>query len=93
METIPAIESDMTNQLDIEEAVIIANKQREKTTEQKAREFEKLKQIEEIRAKERQGTRTDITPNLKECSKGESAQIAASKIGIGKTSAIKAAEM
>ena len=97
METIPAIESDITNQLDIEEAVIIANKQRDKTTEQKAREFEKLKQIEEIRAKERQlaGLKNQnvVTPNLTERETGESAQIAASKIGMGKTSAIKAAEV
>lgn len=75
----------------------IANKQRDKTTEQKAREFEHLKKIEEARAKERQavqykGRDSSLTPDLTEV-KGESAQIAASKIGMGKTSAIKAAEM
>lgn len=64
----------------------IGNKQRDKTTEQKAREFEHLKKIEEIRAKERQACGQGgvlLTPNLTEA-KGESAQIAAAKIGMGK---------
>ncbi len=50
-------------------------------TEQKAREFEHLKKIEEIRAKDRQLRTTEnrnlVTPNLAEQAKGESAQIAA----------------
>lgn len=76
----------------------IANKQRDKTTEQKAREFEHLKKIEEIRAKERQATSTggnnpQLRPNLAEAGTGRSDEIAASKIGMGKTSAIKAAEV
>lgn len=43
-----------TDPLEIETALIHANRQREKTSEQKAREFKHLKRIEEERAKQRQ---------------------------------------
>lgn len=47
---VPAVvRDDLKDPLDIEEALILANRQREKTTEQKAREYTRLKEIEEAR--------------------------------------------
>ena len=43
------IREDLKDPLDIEEALILANRQREKTTEQKAREYTRLKEIAEAR--------------------------------------------
>lgn len=43
------IREDLKDSLDIEEALILANRQREKTTEQKAREYSRLKEIAEAR--------------------------------------------
>ena len=51
-ELVPVVvRSDLTDPLDIEEFLILANKQREKTNEQKAREFQRLKEITQERAK------------------------------------------
>jgi protein gp37 len=47
------VRDDITNELDIEEAVLTYNKSREKTTEQKAREFKKFAEIEKTRAEDR----------------------------------------
>ena len=46
------------------------------------RESDYLMKIERERAKERQGTRSDITPTLGECEKGEASKIVAKKIGM-----------
>lgn len=51
---VPVVVSNLQTSADIEEAVIIANKQRHKTNEQIGREFQKLIAIEETRAKARQ---------------------------------------
>lgn len=47
------VRNDLTDELDIEEAVLTYNKSREKTTEQKAREFKKFAEIEKKRAEDR----------------------------------------
>jgi len=54
LEAVPVTDTGLTDPLDIEEAVIEANRYREKTTEQKAREFIHLLVIETKRAKDRQ---------------------------------------
>jgi hypothetical protein len=60
------IRGDNPTQLEIEQIIIEANRQRIKTAEQKAREFKELKRIESLLAKERQGARTDIKANVPE---------------------------
>ena len=50
---VPVNISPLIHALDIDEAVIDANRQRDKTNEQKAREFSRIKEIERERAKER----------------------------------------
>jgi len=47
------VRDDLIDELDIEEAVLTYNKSREKTTEQKAREFKKFAEIEAARAADR----------------------------------------
>jgi len=51
--TVPVIISDLTDAMDIEEALIVANKQRAKDNYQTAREAEKMASIERERAKQR----------------------------------------
>lgn len=51
--SVPVEVSPLTDPLDIEQAVIEANRQRTKTREQLGREFAELKRIEEARAKQR----------------------------------------
>lgn len=76
--------------LDIEEAVITANEQRAKTTEQKSREGLRLKWVEQERAKKRQADNARANnPNIKNVESvppssenGKSRDIAASKLGI-----------
>ncbi len=90
------VRGDLTDELDIREAIIEANKQREKTTEIKAREFQCLKEIEAERAKKRQkkGKKTDLKENLPEGQKGgQSRDIAAKKVGMSGRSAEDAAEV
>ena len=54
LDYIPVIVSDAEDDLTIRYEVIASNRQREKTNEQKAREFQKLKEIETEFAKQRQ---------------------------------------
>jgi N6-adenosine-specific RNA methylase IME4 len=91
---VPVTVSDKTTQEDIEELLVLGNVgSRERTTEQKAREYKALKRIEAARAKLRQGTRTDIRPNLDECSIGRSDANAAEKVGMKRVTAEKAAKV
>ncbi len=55
---IPVIVSDLTDDLDIQAAVIRANKQRIKTNEQMGREYKILLEIEKEKANRRQATST-----------------------------------
>ena len=47
--------------------LVLNNKQRDKTNEQKAKEAKALKDVESKLAKERQGNRNDIVPNSAQC--------------------------
>ncbi len=66
--------------------------QRERTNEQKAREFQKLKEIEAERAKERQeagNNQYSLPENLPEVKRGDSRDLAAAKVGMsGKTAEV-----
>ena len=95
------VDLTLTDKLDIAAAVIHANKQREKTVEQKAREYTQLKEIEEERAKKRQGhgqtargrnasgniSLSVLTPK----NKGQSRDKAAEAVGFGSGKTAEAA--
>lgn len=76
------VRGDLVDPLDIEEAVIVSNEQRERTTEQRAREFAHLKKIEEerIRLNLRTGRpSTTSSVNLPSSPR----EVAAEKVGLG----------
>jgi ParB-like chromosome segregation protein Spo0J len=86
------VRTDLKDPLDIEEALILANRQREKTTEQKAREFKRLKEIEEARSSKggRGNKRLDqSSPTFSQRSDVKAAEAA----GLGRTTAQKAARV
>ena len=84
------IRPDLTDPLDIEEALILANKQRVKDNLQKAREFKRLQEIESKRAHERKGR---TKKGVKSKAKGRAIDIAAAQVGMSRTTATKAAKV
>lgn len=66
MPTVPVHIFQSDDELKIQEALVEANRQRQKTNEQLGREAQLLLDIEKERAKRRAGTRHDLTPNLVE---------------------------
>lgn len=78
MDTVPVmIRYDISDPIEIERALILANKYREKTNEQKAREYKELKRIEDVLAKARKeeskfgGKKNSINTNEQDPSHGE----------------------
>ena len=101
---VPVIVSPLKNELGIEETLINANIQRQKTKEQIAREYLKLKENEKEKAKQRQAeaggdrksdeSNKSLTQNSAEAiSKGESRKKASSKLGISHDTGEKAAKV
>jgi ParB-like chromosome segregation protein Spo0J len=96
---VPVITSDLTDELDIEEAVLTSNKQRQKTNEQIAREFVELQRIEVEKAKERQvahlkqGDKILVVENFPQREMGKSRDLAAEKLGVSGRTAEKAAKV
>jgi ParB-like chromosome segregation protein Spo0J len=89
-DTVPVIyRHDLTEDLEIEETLLLANKQRTKTNEQKAREYKKLRQIEKARASKR---RTDGTI-VPKGDHGRSKSKAAKAVGLNEKTADKAEEV
>ena len=60
MAHVPVVISDITDELEIEEALIEANRQRVKTNEQIGREYTKLKQIEMAKAERERSRKCSI---------------------------------
>ena len=92
------VRKDLVDQLDIEEAIIEANRHNEQTNEAKARAFKRLKEIEELRASIRMKSQlkqgnAPASPNLDEAAKGRADVKAAGQAGMKKTTARKAAEV
>jgi ParB-like chromosome segregation protein Spo0J len=86
LETIPIeIREDMTDPLDIEESLILSNRNRNRSNEQRAREMMHLERIESSRAEERQrrGVKAD------EDEKGRAIRKAAKKVNMGHETASK----
>jgi len=88
--TIPVIfRPDLKDPLDIEEALLLSNKQREKTNEQKAREYRRLLDIEKQRATIRQKSGTPAPQG----DKGRADEKAASSAGMNVKTARKASKV
>jgi len=95
LEDVPITVSELTDELDIQEAIIEANKQRKKTPEQRAREFKALKEIEGKRNPPG-NPRSDkklIPANLPELKGTESRTRAAEKVGMKHRTAEKASKV
>ena len=90
-ELIPTVvRDDLVDPLDIEEALILANRQREKTNEQKAREYKRLKEIETARAhKGGRGNKKTLDSSSPTFSDRGDVKAAAAA-GLGRTTAQKA---
>ena len=97
LETVPALVFESEDENDILEAMIMANEQRERTTEQKTREYQTLKGVEAERNKLRQlsGLKNQniVVENLPQRDPGKSRDIAAQKVGMSGKSAEKAAQV
>ena len=103
LDAIPVVVCDLVTAMDIEEAVIIANKQRQKTNEQIGREYQKLIAIEAAHAKARQAESAlrnqpqsqkvqHVSPSEKS-SNGKAREIVGKKIGVSGFHAERAAKV
>jgi len=87
LEKVPIeIREDLTDPLDVEESLILSNRNRDRTNEQRAREMMHLERIESARAEERKlkGVKAD------ESEKGRAIRKAAKKVNMGHETAAKA---
>ena len=80
IEEVPVVVLDLADPDEIEEKLIESNVAREKTNEQKLKEYEALKRIEAAKAVSRKGARTDLMANSPSGA-GASRDLAAAKIG------------
>lgn len=95
LKEVPVTIIDVKDELALKKLLVISNKQREKSTEIKAREFKILKEIEQEQAKKRLKTRTNEPKvNLPEAQrKGQSRDLAAKEVGMSGSTAEKAAKV
>jgi len=95
LSTVPVVvRPDLTDPLDVEEALILANQQRVKDNLQKAREFKRLQEIEAKRAASRKGRKkSGKVAQTKGDPTGRSIDIAAKKVGMAPGTARKAAKV
>ena len=96
LEKVPVIVFPLTDEAEIQEALVHFNRQREKTNEQIAREYQLLKEVEEKRAGGRKRAtlkrgQSPVKEIFPERGKGQARDIAASKLGISGKTAEKAA--
>ena len=100
IEQVPVIILPSCDDLDLEEKLIVANIQRQKTKEQIAREYEKLKKIEGEKSKIRMSLaggdrkseeykRSPTQNSAEPISKGESRKLASAKLGVSHDTAEK----
>ena len=84
LDSVPVLEFWSDDEHEILSAVLESNRQRQKTNEQLIREYHLWEEIESWRARQRQGTRTDLNgdfpANLREGS-GEASELAAQRVG------------
>ena len=86
---VPVVLFDSSDELDIHEAIVAANRQRQKSNEQTAREFKVLLAVETERAKARMGGRENFPQDMR----GKACDIAAAKLGISGRHAEHAADV
>lgn len=90
LDELPVVIFGSTDELDIEEALIESNRQREKTNEQIGREFKHLKRIINIREGQ-QGRRTDLTSDRNQSEvRSAPTRKAADQIGVSQFTANRA---
>ena len=90
---IPVRVLDLKDAAEIEETVIESNVARQKTAEQRIREYRHLKRVEAAKAADRKGTRTDPPENLPGSGTGDARDLAAIKVGWSGRTAEKAAQV
>jgi ParB family chromosome partitioning protein len=98
MPTVPVNIFQSDDPLEILEALVISNEQRERTNEQRIREFGVLRMIEEERARLRQvaelkQNKATVPENLPERTRGDSRDLAANRIGLSGKTAERGAEV
>jgi len=99
VDAVPVFISDIYDAIDIEEAVIVANKQRQKNGEQIGREIQKLMDIVSKRARQRSlanlnnnNIPVEVGNLPPRGSSGKSRDVVGRMLGIGGTTAIRAAK-
>lgn len=88
-ENIPVVIREFSDDIAILKTLLLENVSRHKTVEQRIREGIAWESIERDKARKRQGTRTDLSnipANLPECSRGESRNAIAKRIGFSGSS-------
>lgn len=88
LETVPVVVFGSTDPLDIEEALIESNRQRQKTNEQIGREYKELKRIYNNRHS-RQGMRSDLTSDSQESEVKPPTVKAATELGVSQPTAVR----
>lgn len=83
LESVPVEVQEFPDETAELEALLLENASRFKNTEQKVREAEAWKEVERIKAKNRQGTRTDIQENFPGCDSGQVRDQVARRVGLG----------
>ena len=91
MEEVPTRTSELTDETLVSLAVLDFNRHRDKTDEDKAREYKARLPLEEALAKQRQGERTDIVDNFPQG--GKARDLAAEPVGWSGKTAEKAAKV
>lgn len=82
LDTLPVEVVDCDSETEELERILLANKYREKTPGEIRKEKNAWEDIEEERAKDRQGERTDITQHVGEGEQGEAREKIGEKIGV-----------
>lgn len=92
IKNIPVIVKKFESKQEELEILLLENMYRDKTIEQKVNEAKEWRVIEKEKAKQRQGTRTDIKDNCPESNMGQTRDIVAKRVGLGSGKALERAE-
>jgi ParB-like chromosome segregation protein Spo0J len=82
LKEVPVRRVGITNKIDEERLILDSNRQREKTVEQRLREFAHYLAIEEKDASARRGQRTDLGKNSSTSPPGRARDLAARRVGL-----------
>lgn len=90
LDKVPVRVKEFDSELEKRAQIVHSNKNRTKTFSQKMREALELEDIEQERAKQRQGDRTDVTQNFASSEYGESREKVAENFGVSRETYRKA---